>query len=500
MIAPRSGDMPTNRHTFVNVVLDRSMTKAGNTATENKAGYVAKIMSADGLVTASTSAKGGIFVTATKDLHKGTKVMECSAASLALDPAYRRTHCGFCTRKHPNLQVCKECQVIGCCPNCSLLDDGRQHKNECAALQALGTLFPNSEEASCDPNIDSSHLLTVRLLCRRADLDWELSKCLYAAPLPDSIDADVVAICNQLQVPALSWVGNDIYKQALARVIGCSHAITDVSLSLGSQSLGRGLFPEHSFYNHSCAPNAFLSCFLMTNGDDDSEDEKKHGNDVVARLHLLSDVKAGDEISISYIPTSGLSNQERQQRLQQGYDFACGCEACSSQKIVLPPDADVESIREIQFSCDERLLKQAEDSIKDLDEIEHIISLVEMTKRGIRNQEIPHSHEVSIETDRLLAMAYSLSGKKKEANKCHESFFSEAAKLEHLFDPVAMATERIKCANVLEGDVGNGQLQEAIAGLEISLGEDHPWVRDLSRKEQAASLQPASKKRKSTSN
>jgi hypothetical protein len=472
------------------------MAKAGNLAADSKAGYVAKIMSAGGLVTASTSPKGGIFVTATKDLLKGTKVMECSAASLALDPAYRRTHCGFCARKHPNVRVCEECQVIGCCPDCSLVDNDRQHKNECAALQALGKLFPNSEQASCGPNIDSSHLLTVRLLCRRDDLDWELSKCLYAASLPDSIDADVFAICSQLQVPALSWVGNDIYKQALARVIGCSHAITDVSLPLGSQSLGRGLFPEHSFYNHSCAPNAFLSSFLMTNGDD-SEEEKKH-HDVTARLHLLSDVKAGDQISISYIPTSGLSNQERQQRLKQGYDFDCDCEACSSLKIVLPPDADVESIREIQFSCNERLLKQV-DSIADLDEIEHIISMAEMTKRGIRNQEIPHSHEVSIETDRLLAMAYSLSGKKKEAIKHHDRFFSESANIGHLFDPVAMATERLKYANVLGRDLGIAQLQEAIAGLEVSLGEDHPWVRDLSRKVQAASLQTANKKLKSTS-
>ena len=455
-----------------------------------KARYVAKTMSAGGLVTASESDKGGIFVTATKDLKKGTKVMECAAASLALDPVYRRTHCGFCARKHPNVRVCGECQVIGCCPNCSL--DGR-HKNECAALQALGRLFPKTEDA-CGPNIDSSHLLTVRLLCRRDDLDWELSKCLHAVSLPDSIDADVFAICAQLQVPPLSWVGNDIYKQALARVIGCSHAITDVSLSLGSQSLGRGLFPEHSFYNHSCAPNAFLSCFLMTNGD---SEEKKH-SDVMARLHLLSDVKAGDQISISYIPTSGLSNQERQQRLKQGYDFACDCEACSSRKIVLPPNTDVNSIREIQFSCNERLLERV-DSTTDLDEIEHIISLVEMTKRGIRNQEIPHSHEVSIETDRLLAMAYSLSGKKEEAIKHHDRFFSESAKIGHLFDPVAMATQRMKCANVLEGDLGSSQLQEAIAGLEISLGEDHPWVRLLSRKVQAASSQPASKKRKSPS-
>jgi hypothetical protein len=86
-------------------VVDRSMAKAGNLAADAKAGYVAKVMSAGGLVTASTSPKGGIFVAATKDLLKGTKVTECTAASLALDPAYRKTCCGFCARKHSNLLV-----------------------------------------------------------------------------------------------------------------------------------------------------------------------------------------------------------------------------------------------------------------------------------------------------------------------------------------------------------------------------------------------------------
>ena len=77
------------------------------------------------------------------------------------------------------------------------------------------------------------------------------------------------------------------------------------------------------------------------------------------------------------------------------------------------------------------------DSTTDLDEIEHIVSLVEMTKRGIRNQEIPHSHEVSIDSDRLLAMVYLLATvvKKKETIKHHDHFFSESVKMGHFFNP-----------------------------------------------------------------
>jgi hypothetical protein len=182
------------------------------------------------------------------------------------------------------------------------------------------------------------------------------------------------------------------------------------------------------------------------------------------------DIKAGDQVSISYIPTSGLGFQERQRLLLQGYDFVCDCDACINQEILLPRNVDVDSIREIQFHCNERLLK-LEDGAVDIDEAQQIISLINMTKRGIQNQDIPRSHEVSIESDRLLAMAYSLSGQSKQAIKYHTSFLSESELIGHLFDPVALATQRLKYADVLECGTRTEQLQQAISALEGALGE-----------------------------
>ena len=358
-------------------------------------------------------------------------------------------------------------------------------------------MFPkHGDDDTGEPMIDSSHLLTVRLLCQREILDWELAKCLHGVSLPTEIDAHVIAICARLHrhgSSILSWVGNDVYKLALARVIGCSHAITDVSLPLGSQSIGRGLFPEHSFYNHSCIPNAFLSCDLMT-----ERNSNDHKMNVSARLHLLSDIKAGDQISISYVPTSGLGFQERQHRLGQGYDFVCECDACKNQEILLLPNTDVDSIREIQFSCNERMFNMPGSEI-DVEEIGQIISLVEMTKRGIQNQAIPQSHEVSIESDRLLAMAYSLSGQNQEAAVHHQSFFSKVKHIGHLFDPVALATQNLEFANVADGDLKTELQEKGIYALTLALGEDHPWVRVLSPTLQSSVSQPRNNKKRNAS-
>jgi hypothetical protein len=478
--------------------------------------YVNNMLAKDGLITAAYQKDEGLFVKALKNLDQGTNVMECLAAgNIALDPQFRSTNCGFCAQKHEKLRMCPTCHVVGWCPQCAASDavsstsEGstgttasspapKQHANECEALRALGDLFSQTTATPEDgpaAAIDSTHLLTVRLLCQcnTSHLDWELGKCLYAMPTMSIDAATIMMICAHLQVPPLNtWLGNDIYQAALARVIGCSHAITDVSLPLGNQSVGRGLFLQHSFYNHSCTPNAFLSCQLMTS----PSPAGRSSCGVKARLHLLSNVKKGDAITISYIPTSGLAFQERQQRLQDGYGFNCKCDACTHELIKLPLGVDVDSIREIQFSCNERLLLQEEaggNSINE-DEIEHVISLAQMTKRGIQNQQVPANHEVSIEADRLLAMAYSVlltqnktsEETRRDATLHHDHFFQEAISVGKLFDPVVIATERLKYAKLLEGDSkqqATMQREMAMNLLQTSLGDDHPWVRHLTEEQ-----------------
>ena len=182
----------------------------------------------------------------------------------------------------------------------------------------------------------------------------------------------------------------------------------------------------------------------------------------------------------------------------KGTDFDCGCDVCKNQEILLLPDADVDSIREIQFSCNERLLNTSDGKI-DATEIRQIISLVEMTKRGIQNQAIPQSHEVSIESDRLLAMAYTLFGQKEEAAVYHCSFFSKVNLIGHLFDPVALATQRLAYADVVGGDLETVLRERSISDLTLALGEDHPWVRVLNCKlRSTVSHSHCSKKRKAS--
>jgi hypothetical protein len=240
----------------------------------------------------------------------------------------------------------------------------------------------------------------------------------------------------------------------------------------------------------------------------------------------LEDVQEGESITLSYIPLSGLSVQERQARLLAGYGFQCNCNACSSSNSKHPQDVllqlpttdvDLDSIREIQYNCNERLLQlrllvSKRETIRALpeeydDEIENTISTIQMIRRGIQNQGIPSCHEVSIEVDRLLAMAFSLPrGSSRTttttatsldaiamAMKHHERFFAESSKLGFLFDPVAKATQHLEYSRVVSSTstasagttsvdavaAADAERQKGLQLLQIAIGKDHPWVQAL---------------------
>eukprot|EP00980_Cylindrotheca_fusiformis_P018240 scaffold5926_cov102-Cylindrotheca_fusiformis.AAC.3 len=191
---------------------------------------------------------------------------------------------------------------------------------------------------------------------------------------------------------------------------------------------------------------------------------------------------------------AGWSTQERRHKLQESYGFDCQCSACTTigdgadhSEPLSTVMESLQSIREVQYSCNEQLLA-AEHQEQDPDQMEHIISLIQMTQRGIRNNSISDSHEVSIECERLLAMAYTRLGQWDEAEKHHELFFNKVKPIVNLFDPVALATQYLEYYKVLlrllvqkkKDPVKATSIRNTFVSLlQTALGKDHPWLRQL---------------------
>ena len=188
---------------------------------------------------------------------------------------------------------------------------------------------------------------------------WEKIQLLHGIPLSE--------LHNEL-LSTLSTIyqnGDDtasemynIAKTTLQKVLGCAHAVVDVSAPLGKQTIGMALFVTHSFFNHCCSPNAYITSIIPVSQDDDGEDHPHNKKKILtARVHLIRPVKKAEPITLSYIPLSGLSVQERQMMLSK-YGFTCDCESCSNpEPLVLPADADIDPIREIQYRCNEQLIE-----------------------------------------------------------------------------------------------------------------------------------------------
>jgi hypothetical protein len=315
-----------------------------------------------------------------------------------------------------------------------------------------------------DSNVDTTILLMFCILLQRygddpKDRDWKLFDELYASPvdLPD-----VVLEVMTFLVPTFPWVTSTKAQPIYQRIQGCAHAVTDMSRPLGVQTVGRAIYCGQSFYNHACAPNAYLSC----------------RGGIEARVYAVRPIEKGEVVTLSYIPMSGMDRTERRQLLTSSFHFTCQCDACVNHddwEIVLkvPPGSDLASLREIQYGCNVTILKQDCDD----DDLNHAMSMVKMTQRGIANQGIPGSHEVSIEAHRLLAKFCKLLDKNDEAVAHHKAFLSATTKIAALFDPVANGTQLLEMGETLQDEVeANSCLEDALALLQRALGRDHPWV------------------------
>lgn len=79
-----------------------------------------------------------------------------------------------------------------------------------------------------------------------------------------------------------------------------------------------GFFYQHGAINHSCSPNAHAFYDTV---------KERH------QVHLARDVKAGDQIFVSYISGIELPRAYRHAEiLLEGHKFVCGCTLCTSQE------------------------------------------------------------------------------------------------------------------------------------------------------------------------
>ncbi|KAL8144267.1 hypothetical protein V2J09_017299, partial [Rumex salicifolius] len=110
------------------------------------------------------------------------------------------------------------------------------------------------------------------------------------------------------------------------------------------------IYPNASFFNHDCLPNACRFDYLDSTADGNT--------DIIVRM--IHDVPQGREICLSYFPVN-LRYSERQKRLLNDYGFACTCDRCKveanwSDKEDEDEDEDDEAMEEEDEEGDDQMM------------------------------------------------------------------------------------------------------------------------------------------------
>ncbi|GJC92020.1 TPR domain-containing protein [Colletotrichum higginsianum IMI 349063] len=134
--------------------------------------------------------------------------------------------------------------------------------------------------------------------------------------LSDAGRASLLALApNPGKSGVLSWLESLWRSRSAPARTAANHAVLNIfrnnNFDIGDRT--RALFPRVARLNHACVPNA-------------------QGNFNAAlrafTVHATRDIRADEEITISYLDEHLGLRDARQSALREGYGFACGCAAC----------------------------------------------------------------------------------------------------------------------------------------------------------------------------
>jgi SET and MYND domain-containing protein len=258
----------------------------------------------------SRSRRRGRCAVAVKDGVAGGKVLSCRP--LAAVSTVRC--CEACFSASSALKRCTACGlVMYCSRRCQKLDfvEGK-HQHECKALQ---TLMKASRNELPTPTIRLAAriLWTVEDSDATDNIEGEIDLLEHNMLRRDAANRQLYQQMSTLVLALYfsgskgTWHPSGNYVMLLLGRIACNcFTITDPEFL----TRGTGLYLRASPFNHSCEPN----CCPTFDGN-------------VLNIHLREDVKAGQELTISYTDLPRPS-RVRQAYLQSTYFFTCRCRRC----------------------------------------------------------------------------------------------------------------------------------------------------------------------------
>ncbi|XP_072433185.1 histone-lysine N-methyltransferase Smyd1-like isoform X1 [Chiloscyllium punctatum] len=229
--------------------------------------------------------------------------------------------CHSCFKKQAKLQRCGQCKFAHYCDRTCQKAAWTEHKNECLAIRNYGQ--PTNETVR----------LASRILWRMAREGDNVSEDRLSslADLQDHVDdlseEEKRQLMSDVEVLHKYWRSNDqrFDSQSISHIFGVINCNGfTISDQRGLQAVGVGLFPNLCLVNHDCWPNCTV---ILNNGNRSAVNSMFH-TQMRIELRAIQKIKAGEELTVSYVDFLKLS-AERRSQLKKHYYFDCTCEHCT---------------------------------------------------------------------------------------------------------------------------------------------------------------------------
>ncbi|KAL7686399.1 putative SET domain, Zinc finger, MYND-type, tetratricopeptide-like helical domain superfamily [Plasmopara halstedii] len=254
--------------------------------------------------------KGRCFI-ASAALRAGSCVLRTPAIC-----AVSYSACNWCFATQVTLQRCTGCRNVRYCSRACQQQDWPLHRCECSAWRSIPS--PHTTH-----NILFVARLAVTLYLDSINKEEKTRVLELCHHLDDhtEIKRQEIFDMTQLVLQLLSrykFAGKEEFvthrnelKSEIMKLFGrvkCN-AFT-ITENVTHESIGIGLFPHGSVFNHDCDPNCIVSF-----------------KDREMLVHVVKDVEKGQELTLSYIDVMQ-SSKMRQKELKESYFFECTCARC----------------------------------------------------------------------------------------------------------------------------------------------------------------------------
>ncbi|KAM9779556.1 N-lysine methyltransferase SMYD2-B-like isoform 2-T3 [Syngnathus typhle] len=343
--------------------------------------------------------------------------------------------------------------------------DWAAHKLECSAMVAYGEKWRPSEtsrlvarilakkEMQRERSASERILLVGDLQSHVEDTDKEKG---------DKIQADAAGL-HRFYSKHLDFPDSKELLSLFSQVSCNGFTIEDEELS----QVGTAIYPDVALLNHSCVPNAIVTF---------------KGRD--AEVRAVRDMKAGDEVLISYIDLL-YPTDDRNERLRESYYFTCDCEECRGRckdKLKLKvrkrgaPAADAEA-----------MMRYARQSIRDFQELKRVKTPSELLETCEETLEkmgavLDDANVYMLHFDYQAMGVCVYQGDLHAAVRYGEMLLQPFSQLYPAYS-LNVSSLYLKLSRLYlaldRRSPGVAALQQAMSIMQVAHGKDHPYVREL---------------------